>query len=90
MGVYLRVKFGVSSIILTSFRQECNFTSPPPPQNEPLKGPPRLGSNYHCSGKGLIPNEMINLFNLLNTEPTDDEFFLKKDFYSALKSHNSR
>ena len=90
MGVYLRVKFGVSSIILTSFRQEYNFTSPPPPQNEPLKGPPRLGSNYHCSGKGVIPNEMIILFNSLNTEPTDNEFFKKVDFYSDLKSRNSR
>ena len=47
MGVYLRAKFEVSSIILTGFRQGGggNFT-PPPPQNEPLKSqksPPRLG-----------------------------------------------
>ena len=40
--VYLCAKFEVSSIILTSFRQGGNFT-PLPPQNEPLKSPPRLG-----------------------------------------------
>ena len=43
MGVYLRVKFEVSSIILTGFRQ--GVISPPPPrlpQNEPLKSPIRL------------------------------------------------
>ena len=42
MGVYLRAKFEVSSIILTGFRQGVILT-PPPPQNEPLKSPPRLG-----------------------------------------------
>ena len=47
MGVYLRAKFEVSSIILTGFRQ--GGILPPPhththtPQNEPLKSPPRLG-----------------------------------------------
>ena len=49
MGVYLRAKFEVSSIILKGFRQGWgNFTPtptpPPPPQNKPLKSPPRLGS----------------------------------------------
>ena len=51
MSVYLRAKFQVSSLILTSFRQGGrgwgNFTNPP--QNEPLKGPPTLGlrlNNY--------------------------------------------
>ena len=47
MCVYLRAKFEVSSVILTSFRQGveiCTTTPPPPPpQNEPLKSPPRLG-----------------------------------------------
>ena len=50
MDVYLRPKFEVSSIILTSFRhgkggggeEGGNFT-PSTPQNEPLKSPPRLG-----------------------------------------------
>ena len=46
MGVYLRTKFEVSSITLTSFRSGGggggNFTSPLP-QNEPLKDPSRLG-----------------------------------------------
>ena len=51
MGVYLRVKFQVSIIILTSFRQGVgawgvgNFTTnlPLPPQNKLLKSSPRLG-----------------------------------------------
>ena len=43
MGVYLRAKFEVSSIILTSFRQGGVILPPTPPQNEPLKSPPRLG-----------------------------------------------
>ena len=55
MGVYLRAKFEVSSIILTSFRQGVgvNFTPPPltSPQSEPLKSPPRLGLR-----NGLISN----------------------------------
>ena len=43
MGVYLHVKFKISSIILTGFRQGVILPSPPrPPQNEPLKSPPRL------------------------------------------------
>ena len=45
MGVYLRTKFQVSSIILMSFRQGVILPLPPP-QNEPLKSPPRLGSKF--------------------------------------------
>ena len=48
MGVYLRAKREVSSIILTGFRQRGGggvILPPPPPQNEPLKSPPRLGLN---------------------------------------------
>ena len=47
MSVYLRAKFGVSSIILTSSRQMGGgggvILPTPPPQNEPLKSPSRLG-----------------------------------------------
>ena len=56
MGVYLRAKFKVSSIILTSFRlgEGGNFNFPPllthTPQNEPLKSPHRLG----LSGKAIL------------------------------------
>ena len=44
MGVYLRVKFEVSSIVLTDFRQEGvvflpRQCPPPLPQNKPLKSP---------------------------------------------------
>ena len=45
MCVYLRDKFEVSSIILTSLRQQVgvggNYILPP--QNEPIKSLPRLG-----------------------------------------------
>ena len=45
MDVYLRAKFEVSSVILTGFRRggEGVILPSPPPQNEPLKSPPRLG-----------------------------------------------
>ena len=47
MVVYLYAKYEVSSIILTSFRQAGGVIlplppPPSPPQNEPLKIPPRL------------------------------------------------
>ena len=41
MCFYVRTKFQVSSVILTSLRQGVNLF--PPPQDEPLKSPPRLG-----------------------------------------------
>ena len=49
MSVYLSDKFEVSSVILTRFRQggvvvEAVILPLPPPQNELLKSPPRLGS----------------------------------------------
>ena len=49
MCVFLRTKFEVSSIFLTSFRKEGgvgNFTPYNTTQNEPLKRPPRLGLTY--------------------------------------------
>ena len=49
--MYFRAKFEVSRIILTSFRHEVALPPPlPPPQNEPLKSPPRLG---------LIPTSLV-------------------------------
>ena len=47
MCAYLRTIFQVSSIIVTRFRQGEKGFYPllPPPQNEPLKSPPRLGLN---------------------------------------------
>ena len=44
MGVHLRTKFEVSSIILTGSRQGV-ILAPLPPQNEPLKSSPSLGLN---------------------------------------------
>ena len=41
--MHWHTKFQVSSIILTSFRQGVILLPPTPPQNELLKGPPRLG-----------------------------------------------
>ena len=43
MCVCLRAKFEVSSIILTSLRKEVILPPSTPPQNKPLKSPPRLG-----------------------------------------------
>ena len=40
---YLRTKFQVFSIIPTSFRQDKRYFTLAPPQNKPLKRPPRLG-----------------------------------------------
>ena len=50
MCVYLCAKFEVSSLILTSFGQGWVGVGEfyPPPQNEPLKSPPRL----RLKGKG--------------------------------------
>ena len=62
MSVYFRTKFQVSSIILTSFRQEgvipLSSALPPPKKkkNEILKRPPRLGLTEGMGGgtNGLI------------------------------------
>ena len=51
MCVYLRAKCQVSSIILTSFRQDVILL--PKPQNEPLKISPRLGIN------SLLPKDVL-------------------------------
>ena len=58
MCAYLRTKFQVFSILLTSYRhggeaagaRGVNFTHPPTPQNEPLKSPPRLGLKFSNVG----------------------------------------
>ena len=70
MGVDLHAKFEDSSIILTSFRQGGNLTPPPPhpPQNKPLKSPPKLGlkgmsrlfrSNADCFEESFINDELL-------------------------------
>ena len=58
MAVYFRTKFQVSSIILTSFRQEEVIPRPPPPPKNPeiLKRPPRLGLK---EGMGGVTNGLI-------------------------------
>ena len=59
MGVHLRSKLEVSSIILTGFRQGVFLRPPLSPQSVPLKGPPRLG--LKCSPKILrMKNNGIN------------------------------
>ena len=51
--MYLRTKFHVFSIILTGFRQRVILL--PPPQEEPIKSPPRLGLKLyqHHFGKAI-------------------------------------
>ena len=58
MGVYLHAEFEVSSIILTSFRQGGRgvILTPPPPQLEPLKSPPRLGLKPCTKNEFVINN----------------------------------
>ena len=58
MRVYLRTKFQVSSIILTSFRQGVNLPQPPP-QNGPLKSPSRLGLISEAKLE-IIPNRYVS------------------------------
>ena len=64
MGVYLRAKFEVSSIILASFRQEGNFTPHPTTQNEPLKCPPRLGLIMKYYKPGFLNPLYIDILKL--------------------------
>ena len=62
MAVYLRVKFQVSSIILTSFRQGVGggvILLPPPPQNEPLKSPLRLGLKKVLEDQKKITDRLV-------------------------------
>ena len=66
MCLYLRAKFEVSSIILTSFRQGVILLPPPlphpPPKNETIKSPPRLGliSPVHVKVKKYMYKKKIN------------------------------
>ena len=39
-----------------------------------------------CSGKGVIPYEIINSFDSLDIVSADDEFCKKDDFHHALKN----
>ena len=57
MGVYLCAKFEVSSIILTGFRQ--GLIPPPPPQNEPLKSPLRLGLKKVLEDQKKITDRLV-------------------------------
>ena len=59
MGVYLRAKFEVSSIILTSFRQG-EVLPPSQPQNKPPKSPPRLGLIHFSILKKVVPDNSFS------------------------------
>ena len=65
MSVYLRAKFEVSSIILTGFRQGVILPPLPPPQNEPLRSPPRLGLSFK-DGAGYFENILSLSFQQQN------------------------
>ena len=71
MCVYLRSKFAVSRIILTSFRLGVILPKKSLPQNKPLKSPPGLGLNQirRSSVSFNLPkrwgdNSKYELFNL--------------------------
>ena len=54
MGVYLRAKFGVSSIILTGFRQWSNFTPPPLTSKRTPKNPTQIRVNSQIKFKASM------------------------------------
>ena len=58
--MYLWTKSQVSSIFLTSLRQGVILPYPPPPQNEPLKSPPRLELTFF-----LLTSQFYSLCFLL-------------------------
>ena len=58
MGVYLRAKFEISSIILTSFRlgrEGGDFTPPPPPS----KGAPKKPTQIRVKWKSYLRAEIF-------------------------------
>ena len=57
MGAYLCAKFEVSSVILTGFRQGVILS--PPPQNEPLKSPLRLGLKKILEDQKKITDRLV-------------------------------
>ena len=80
MCVYLRTKFQVSSIILTSFKQVI-LPPPTPPQNEALKSPPRLGlMRLHSLIHGI---KIIHTktFQTMPTKTETNRFQEKKQTY---------
>ena len=40
--------------------------------------------DYLCSGKGVIPYQMIKKLSSLELQPENGDFFEQKDFYSIL------
>ena len=54
MYAYVRTKFQVSSIILTSFRRKIILPNPTPTQNEPPKTPPRLRLTWKLFPTGIV------------------------------------
>ena len=60
MCVCVCTKFQVSCIILTSFRREVILPTPTPPQNEPLKTPPRLRLT-----QSLFPTDKVHVSNTI-------------------------
>ena len=41
--------------------------------------------NYFSTGKGTIPYEMISIYDFLDINPDNGEFFLPHNFYSSVK-----
>ena len=44
--------------------------------------------DYLCSGKGVIPYQIIKKLNSLELQPENGDFFEQKDFYSTLNEKN--
>ena len=63
MGVYLRAKLEVSSIILTGFRHGGNFTPPPPTSKRTPKKPTQVRVKYLNKA---LPSLSFSIFQKLN------------------------
>ena len=44
--------------------------------------------DYLCSGKGMIPYQMVKKIHSLDIKPEDGDFFDHESFYSTLKENN--
>ena len=92
MCMYLRAKFEISRLILTSFDRRKGSFPPtpypqPPPQNESQKNPPRLGykngiGKQSCAEKATAPQTLpLKLSKIKHTSYT---LILHTKFYSFI------
>ena len=80
MCMHFRIKFQVSNIILTGFRQGVILPPSPLPQNEPLKNPLRLGLKSTLN-KNLLTEKMSFFKSAkMQRDRSSQRYFTKKLF----------